>query len=199
MSFLLALKRSFNNVKAVFVVCVLAAPAMAEDFDRTTPMYEWIGTSCSLAKSRSWAEFEEWIDRFDVSMETALAQTVCEMAATTHDPYRGNVLEASARYSGFVADFVKLATRYLLRDNNEHEIFVALVTSKNVPIDQRRSGGLFAEMVEAWGNVPDKRADLLIAARAICLNIDRFNVEGLEDIRANECMTPPFVFPPRGD
>ena len=125
------------------------------------------------------------------------------MSESTADNYSGNIWEASARYSGFVADIVKFSTRYLLKDKNEHELFVTLVIGSNVPDAglsyfpySGKEGGVFRELRDAWEIVPAKRLDLQIAARAICLSIDRYNVQGLDDIRANECMTPPFVFPP---
>ena len=181
-------------LKVVAVVCLIASSAVAQDQSELTE--EENSILCTYAMERGWEDLQVHAENIDVEIGGVLHQVICRLAVTTDAPYYGNIWEASARYSGFVADIVKLSTRYLLRDNNDHGIFVALVTGNNVP-DGRRDGGVFREFHTAWENIPAKRLDLEVAARAICLSIDRYNVQGLDDIRSNECMTPPFVFPPR--
>ena len=152
--------------------------------------------SCGTAMTNSWEDWAGYAQSLDFEIGALLFQSVCGMALTTNNPYDGNVYSISARYSGYIGDFVQSSSKYLLKDNDKQDIFVALVTGSNVP---NGSPNVFVEMVSAWENIPTKRGALENAAKFICLSIDRYNVQGLEDIRANECMTPPFVFPPRGE
>jgi hypothetical protein len=210
MSFISMARKYLRYLNAVLVLCLLVAPVMAQqswevrEGERRAITESENGSLCSLAKEASWENIVNYADRIELDMEVLLGN-VCMMSVSTADTYIGNMWEGSARYSGFVSDVIKFSTRYLLKDRNNHELFVALVTGSNVPFSRsidgtifyRKEGGVFREFRDAWRGIPAQRVDLEIAARAICLSIDRYNVQGLDDIRQNECMTPPFVFPPR--
>jgi hypothetical protein len=194
MSFISMARKYLRYLNAVLVLCLLVAPVMAQqswevrEGERRAITESENGSLCSLAKEASWENIVNYADRIELDMEVLLGN-VCMMSVSTADTYIGNMWEGSARYSGFVSDVIKFSTRYLLN--------VPFSRSIDGTIFYRKEGGVFREFRDAWRGIPAKRVDLEIAARAICLSIDRYNVQGLDDIRQNECMTPPFVFPPR--
>ncbi len=143
---------------------------------------------CTYAKERSWDDMKAYAVSQGLAMNNILENIVCTMADTTDNPYPGNVFHMSARYSGYIGDVVRYASRYLLKDNNYNNVFVGLV---------RGIGGrenIFTELKNSWTNMPGRRGDIEIAARTICLSIDRFNVSELASIRNTECKQEPFIF-----
>lgn len=165
----------------------LASPLAADTWEDASSRF------CRGAKTSTWEAVSNFAaSARNIPIAEAFRDVRCNLSVGNSDNYVGNMWQASIRLNPNARDLTLNISRHFLKDNPNdanRQVFVSLV--RGVGVDH----GVFHQIRSTWRINNGRRDIAMHAARIICMSIDRYDIEGLYDIRQNECATLPFVEP----